>query len=231
VTGDLHIIMGTAAWLGILTSISPCPLATNIAAVSFIARRIERPRAALVTGLLYAVGRSAVYIALGALLVASVLAAPGVSHWLQKYMNKLLGPVLILVGMVLLGLISLPAGKGGWGARISQRVQDWGIWSGLALGIVFALSFCPSSAALFFGSLVPLSIKAESSLLLPGIYGVSTALPVIVFAVLIAFGAQAVGKAFNRITAFEVWARRITGVLFIVIGVYFSLRFVFRVSS
>lgn len=229
-TGDLLIVAGSAAWLGILTSISPCPLATNIAAVSFIARRIERPRAALATGLLYALGRSVVYVALGALLVASVLAAPSVSHWLQKYMNKLLGPVLILVGMVLLGLIALPAGGGGWGARISQRVQNWGIWSGLALGVVFALSFCPASAAIFFGSLVPLSIKAESSLLLPGIYGISTALPVIAFAVLIAFSAQAVGQAFNRVAAFERWARRVTGVLFIAIGVYFTLRFVFRIA-
>lgn len=228
-TGEPFIVAGTAAWLGILTAISPCPLATNIAAVSFIARRIERPRAALATGLLYALGRSVVYVGLGALLVASVLAAPSASHWLQKYMNKLLGPVLILVGMVLLELIALPTGGGGWGARFGQRVQNWGIWSGLALGVVFALSFCPASAAIFFGSLVPLSIKAESSLLLPGIYGVSTALPVIAFAVLIAFGAQAVGRAFNRISAFELWARRVTGVLFIAIGAYFTLRFIFRI--
>jgi cytochrome c biogenesis protein CcdA len=226
---DLFIIIGTAAWLGILTSISPCPLATNIAAVSFIARRIERPRAALATGLLYAVGRSAVYVALGALLVTSVLAAPSVSHWLQKYMNKLLGPVLILVGMVLLGLITLPGGSSGWGARAGQRMQNWGIWSGLALGVVFALSFCPSSAALFFGSLLPLSVKVESSVLLPVVYGIGTALPVIAFAVLIAFGTQAVGKAFNRIGIFELWARRVTGVLFIVIGIYFTLRFILRV--
>lgn len=229
-TGELFILMGTAAWLGILTSISPCPLATNIAAVSFIARRIERPRAALVTGLLYALGRSAVYVVLGALLVSSMLAAPSVSHWLQKYMNKLLGPVLILVGMVLLGLIALPGGGNGWSARAGQRVQNWGIWSGLALGIVFALSFCPSSAALFFGSLLPLSVKAESSVLLPTVYGVSTALPVIAFAVLIAFGAQAVGKAFDRLSAFERWARRVTGALFILLGIYFTLRFVFMLA-
>lgn len=228
-TGQWWLAVGSAAWLGILTSISPCPLATNIAAVSFIARGIERPRAALATGLLYAAGRSAAYMTLGALLVASMLAAPVVSHWLQTYMNKLLGPVLILVGMVLLGLVSLPTGTGGWGARIGRRVENWGVWSGLALGIVFALSFCPSSAALFFGSLIPLSVKADSPLLLPGVYGISTALPVIAFAILIALGTQAVGTAFNRIAAFERWARRITGALFVGIGAYFALRFIFRV--
>lgn len=228
-SGGLLFTVGTASWLGILTSISPCPLATNIAAVSFIARRIDRPLAALGTGLLYALGRSIVYITLGAFLVTSLLAAPVVSQWLQRYMNKLLGPVLILVGMLLLGLITLPTGSGSLGARIAQRVQNWGVWAGLALGVIFALSFCPSSAALFFGSLVPLSVKAESLVLLPAVYGISTALPVIGFAVLIAFSTQAVGKAFNRIGAIELWARRITGGLFIGMGVYFCLRFIFRV--
>lgn len=223
------IAIGSAAWLGILTAISPCPLATNIAAVSFIARRIDRPRAALATGALYAVGRSAVYVALAALLVASLLAAPTVSHWLQKYMNKLLGPVLILVGMLLLGLIAMPVGTGGLGEKLARRVQNWGIWSGLALGVIFALSFCPSSAAIFFGSLVPLSVKFESSWLLPGVYGFATALPVVAFGALIAVGGQAVGSVFSRVAEFERWARRLTGGLFIAIGVYFSLRFIFGV--
>jgi len=226
--GEMLLATGSAVWLGILTSISPCPLATNIAAVSFIARRVDSPKAAITTGVLYAVGRSVVYVALGALLVASVLAAPALSLWLQKYMNKLLGPLLILVGMILLDLIGVGSFGGGLGARVGKRVENWGVWAGLVLGIVFALSFCPASAALFFGSLVPLAIKFESSLLLPTAYGASTALPVIVFAVLIAVGAQAVGRTFNRVAAFERWARRATGIIFIVVGIHFSLRYVFR---
>lgn len=225
---DTWLAIGSAVWLGILTAISPCPLATNIAAISFIARRVGNPKAAVVTGVLYAIGRSVVYVTLGILLVASVLAAPSVSHWLQKYMNKILGPLLILVGMILLDLLNIGSLDTGLAERVGKRVENWGIWSGLALGVVFALSFCPSSAALFFGSLVPLSIKYESSLLLPSLYGVSTALPVIAFAALIAVGAKAVGSAFNRVGAFERWARRITGVIFVGIGIYFCLRFIFR---
>jgi cytochrome c-type biogenesis protein len=226
---DAWLAIGSAVWFGILTAISPCPLATNIAAVSFIARRVDNPRAAVATGVLYAIGRSAVYVALGALIVASVLAVPSASHWLQKYMNKMLGPVLIIVGMVLLDLINIGSFGTGLGQRVGKRVEGWGIWAGLALGVVFALSFCPSSAALFFGSLLPLSIKYESSWLLPAAYGISTALPVIVFAALISVGAKAVGSAFNRVGAFERWARRITGIVFLVVGLYFSLKFVFQV--
>ena len=228
-TGGLLLGIASAVWLGILTSISPCPLATNIAAISFIGRRIGSPRAAVATGLLYTLGRTLVYVVLGTLLVFSLLSAPGVSHLLQKYMNKLLGPILILVGMVLVGLIQFNTKGSRLGESVGRRVETWGMWSGLALGIVFALSFCPGSAALFFGTLVPLAVKYESPLLLPTVYGAGTALPVLVFAILIVLGTGAVGQAFNRIAQFERWARRVTGVIFIGIGVYFSLVYIFRV--
>jgi len=229
VTGELLFGLASAAWLGILTSISPCPLATNIAAITFISRRIDSPRAVAITGGLYTLGRTLVYVVLGMLLVSSLLSAPVVSHVLQKYMNRLLGPILILVGMFLAGLIEFDMRGSRLGERVSRRVETWGVWSGLALGVVFALSFCPGSAALFFGSLVPLAVKCESRLLLPMAYGAASALPVLVFAGLIVAGTRAVGRAFDRITQFEWWARRATGVLFIGVGVYFSLAYVFRV--
>lgn len=218
-----------AAWLGILTAISPCPLATNVAAISWISRRVENPRAALLTGLLYTLGRSAVYVAIAAILVASLLSAPTVSVTLQKYMNKLLGPMLILLGMILLGLITLPSRGSDLGQKVGQRVADWGVWAGLVLGVVFALSFCPASAALYFAGLIPMCVKAESSILLPLVFGISTALPVVIFAILIAISANAMATAFNSITAFERWARRVTGVIFLLIGIYFSLAFIFKI--
>ncbi|MHC4611808.1 MAG: aromatic aminobenezylarsenical efflux permease ArsG family transporter, partial [Planctomycetota bacterium] len=117
----------------------------------------------------------------------------------------------------------------GFGEKVGRRVERWGIWAGLVLGVVFALSFCPGSAALFFGSLLPLAVKYESSLLLPTLYGAGTALPVLVFAILIAVGTGAVARAFDLITQFEHWARRVTGTVFICLGVYFCLAFIFHV--
>lgn len=227
-TGEMILGMSSAAWLGILTSISPCPLATNIAAISFIGRRVGNPKAVVATGLLYTAGRSLAYVVLAMILVGSLLSAPTVSHVLQKYMNKVLGPILILVGMLLLNLIQFRVPGIGISEKMSKRVEAWGIWGGLALGVLFALSFCPASAGLYFGSLIPLSVKCESSVLLPLLFGIGTALPVFVFAILIAAGTQAVGRAFEKISQFEWWARRITGMIFIVIGVYFSLAFVFQ---
>lgn len=228
-TTELWAAIVAAAWAGVLTAISPCPLATNVAAISFISRRVENPRAALLTGLLYTLGRSLVYIAIAAILVGSLLSAPTVSIVLQKYMNKLLGPILILLGMVLLGLITLPTRGSDFGQRVGQKVADWGVWAGLVLGVVFALSFCPASAALYFAGLIPLAVKFESSVMLPAVFGISTALPVVLFAILIAISANAMARAFNRISAFERWARCVTGVIFVAVGIYFCLAFIFRV--
>ncbi len=228
-TDGLPLAIASATWLGILTSISPCPLATNIAAISFIGRRVDSPRAAVASGLLYTLGRTLVYVTLGTLLVTSLLSAPVVSHLLQKHMNRILGPILILVGMVLIGLIQFTPKGSRLAESMGARVGAWGVWGALALGVVFALSFCPASAALFFGSLIPVAVKYESPLLLPMVYGAGTALPVLAFAVLIAFGARSIGRAYDRITQFEVWARRATGGIFISVGVYFSLVYIFRV--
>ncbi|OIP65708.1 MAG: cytochrome C biogenesis protein [Nitrospirae bacterium CG2_30_53_67] len=225
------IFLGSASalWLGVLTSLSPCPLATNIAAVSYVGKQIGRPRRVLAAGVVYSLGRALTYMVLGLLLVSSLLSAPILSHWLQKYMNKLLGPILILVGMALLELIQLNVGGAGMALKMQKRIDTSGLWGAGLLGAVFALSFCPVSAALFFGSLIPLSIKYGSGMILPGLYGMGTGLPVLVFAILIAQGARSVSRIFDRITRIEVWARRITGVIFIGVGIYYSLSYIFVV--
>ena len=221
--------LGSALWLGILTSISPCPLATNIAAISYIGRKVGNSRQVFLTGLLYTLGRTVAYLALAVVLVASVLSVPQIAMFLQKYMHLVLGPILIIVGMFLLGLIELNMGGKGMGEGLQKRVDAMGIWGALLLGIVFALTFCPTSAALFFGSLVPLSLKVNSSVVLPVVYGVGTALPVMVFAVILATSAQSVGKAYNVLAKIEWWARMLTGVIFVIVGLYFSLKHVFHV--
>ncbi len=219
-----------AIWLGILTSISPCPLATNIAAVSFIGKNAAETKKVFITGTLYLLGRAAAYAALAALIVASLLSIPAVSNFLQNYINKMLGPVLIIAGMLLLDLVSLPSGRGIDTLRL-QRFAEKNIFAAsFAMGIIFALAFCPVSAALFFGSLIPIAVKQQSPVLLPAVYGAGTALPVLFFALVLAFGTNYLSKVFNAISRAEVWVRRITGVLFILIGVYFSLTHIFKIQ-
>lgn len=221
--------VASALWLGILTSISPCPLATNIAAVSFIGKQFtSAPRVAL-SGIFYVLGRMLAYLGLGMALIAGLLSAPQLSVFLQKYMNRILGPVLILVGMVLLDLLRFNLAGGGVGERMQERAGKGGVWGAGLLGFLFALSFCPVSAALFFGSLIPLSVKDGSSVLYPLMYGAGTGLPVIVFAMMIAFGAKSISALYRKLTRVELWARRVTGAIFIAVGVYYSLIYIFEV--
>lgn len=218
------ISAGSAVWLGILTSISPCPLATNVAAISYLGRRVDSPRHVLGGGLLYTVGRTVAYVALGFVCVMGLLSMPEVSRFLQRHMNRILGPVLIVAGVFLLEVIRpvLP-GLGRRGEKLRERLQSKGVWGAAPLGALFALSFCPVSAALFFGSLVPLAVRFDSPVLFPTLYGAGTALPVVGFAVLVAFGARFVARAFDRLAVVERWARRLTGVVFVVVGIYMTV--------
>jgi cytochrome c-type biogenesis protein len=221
---------GSACWLGILTSISPCPLATNIAAITYIGRQVNKPGHVLLAGLLYTLGRALTYVTLGMLLVMSALSVPELALFLQRYMNKILGPVLIVTALFLLNVIriNLP------GAQISERLQKRlaasGIWGAAILGLLFALSFCPVSAALFFGSLIPIAIEQESKVAMPTIYAIGTALPVVAFAILISLGTRFVGAVFNRLSVIERWARRVTGVVFLLVGVYYVLVYYFNIE-
>jgi cytochrome c biogenesis protein CcdA len=226
---DWVLSAASALWFGILTSISPCPLATNITAISFVSRRISTPGRVLLAGILYTAGRTLAYTALGALLVSSLLSAPRVSLVLQRTMNKALGPILIAVGILLLGIIPLRLHLGGLGQKAGERIAKWGPLGALLLGVLFALTFCPVSAALFFGSLLPLAIEQHSPIALPALYGIGTGIPVFGFALAVALGVKSLGKAFGKLSKIEIWVRRLTGAAFIGVGVYLTLLHLFRV--
>jgi cytochrome c biogenesis protein CcdA len=223
----MEFLAGTlsAFWLGILTSMSPCPMATNIAAISFTGRKVSRPSLVLLSGIAYTLGRMLLYIGLGILIVTFLVSVPEVSYLLQKYMNKVLGPLLILTGLVLLEVVRFELPNPAWGRRSGGNERSPGLCGAFVMGVVFALSFCPVSAALFFGSLIPLSLTYDSQITLPALYGLGTGIPVIVFAILLSFGAQSIGRAFQRMGQIEIWFRRVTGATFIIIGIYFTIMY------
>ncbi|NLW33052.1 MAG: sulfite exporter TauE/SafE family protein [Fibrobacter sp.] len=216
------IDIGTAIWLGILTSISPCPLATNIAAISYVSRKVEKTRLVLFAGLLYTLGRTLAYLGVALLVSRSLQMIPGVSMFLQKYMNLFIGPLLVVVGILLLGIFNISFG-GGMSGNLQKRVDRMGLWGSGLLGFVFALAFCPVSAGLFFGALIPLAVKGNSALM-SSLYGIGTALPVIAFALILAFAANFIGTAFKKLTVIEIWVRRITAMIMLLAGIYLILQ-------
>lgn len=216
--------LGAAIWLGILTSISPCPLSTNIAAVSYVGRKVGKTVWVLSSGLLYTAGRSLAYLTIGVLVTKGLLSIPGIAGFLQKYMSLIIGPIVLLAGILLFDIFRFGFGGLEIGNKMKKRIDNMGIWGAGILGIIFALAFCPVSAGLFFGGLIPLTIKNNSVVLLPILYGVGTALPVMVFALLLAFSAHLVGTVFNKLTVIEIWVRRITAIVMILTGVILILK-------
>lgn len=222
---DFALATGAAFWFGFLTAVSPCLMATNIAAITFIARKVNDPKYALLSGLFYIAGQALAYVVLGMLLVGSLLSVPAVSLWLQDYFLKLLGPILTVTSMFLLGLLDVQLNRGKLKEEVQKKAADGGMWISALLGIVFAMSFCPTTAALFFGGMIPLAVTHESSVFLPFAYALGVAVPVLVFAMLIVFMANKVGGVFSNVQHAEKWARTGTGIVFLATGIYFTLRF------
>jgi len=220
----------TAFWLGILVSISPCPLATNIAAISFVSYRVTNKGMVLLSSFFYTIGRSITYAVIGFLIVKALVNVPILSDFLQRYINKLMGPLLILIGVYLLGFFRIKVPSLNISDKAHKQLQGAGLVGSLLLGALFALAFCPVAAALFFGSLIPLTVQAKSSIGLPLIFGVGTGLPVLCFAFIVALGSNYLDKIYHGISKIELYARKITGVIFICVGIYYILSYLLGIS-
>ncbi len=225
---DILLGFGLALWLGILTSISPCPLATNVAAVSFLSKKIAHPVLVFMSGLAYTLGRMVAYAVLGWIIINSLLSVPQTAQFLQKYMGKALGPLLIFTGLILLEIINIRLPGASFSQKHHNKLAESGAPGAFILGFIFALAFCPVSAALFFGSLIPLALGSKTGVGLPFIYGIGTGLPVLVFAVAIALGVTSLSLWFHRITKLEYYTRKTTGVIFIIVGLYYTGVYILR---
>lgn len=216
----------TAFILGLMTAISPCPLATNITAIGFISKDIESQRKVFINGLVYTLGRAISYTAIGLLFFfgASQFEFAG---FFQEWGEKLLGPLLIIIGLFMLGVLNLKIPGIGSLTEKMENKSNSGFWGVLLLGIVFALAFCPYSGVLYFGMLMPMTISSASGLYLPLIFAIATGIPVIIFAWLIAFSLGSIGNVYNKLKTFELWFRRVVAVVFIVVGLYYIITIYF----
>lgn len=210
----------TAFLLGLMTAISPCPLATNITALAYISKNIESRRTVFLNGIYYTLGRVFSYTLVGGIIFFGA-SKFHVSRAVQANGEKWIGPLLILIGIFMLGIIKLPGTSGGLMQRFADRIKPGNGWGALLLGMIFALAFCPYSGVLYFGMLMPLVLAQTTGLLLLPAFAIATGLPVIILAYILAFSLGGIGKMYNKITVFELWFRRVVSVVFILAGLYF----------
>ena len=212
----------TALLLGLITAIAPCPMATNIAAVAYITRNVTDRRSAVITGSLYTLGRMFSYTLLGVLIIVVGLEIPGVSSAIQDVGERVLGPLLIIIGVLMLFIDRISFGKGGNTlASLGNKVAQWGMIGGFLLGVIFALAFCPYSAVLFFGALIPVALKSTGGVALPAVFAIGTGLPVLVFGTLLSLGITGVATWLNAVTRVEKIIRIAMAIVFIGVGIYY----------
>jgi len=212
----------TALLLGFMTAISPCPLATNITAVGFISKDIENRNRVFINGLLYTLGRAVSYTAL-ALIIYLGADQLKFSGFFQRYGEKVLGPLLIIIGLLMLDVLKIKfPGMNKLTSKMESKT-NWGTFDSLLLGMIFALAFCPYSGVLYFGMLIPLTVSSASGLYLPIVFAIATGIPVIIFAWLLAYSVGSIGGVYNKLRSFEIWFRRVVAVLFIGTGLYYLI--------
>lgn len=211
----------TAAVLGLMTAISPCPLATNISAIGYISRDLDDRRRVFLNGLVYTLGRAVTYVGI-ALIIFLGASQVDISGWFQRWGEKILGPVLIIIGLFMLDFIglNLPASLSSLAEKIGNKGRK-SYLNTLLLGILFAMAFCPYSGVLYFAMLIPVTVASAGGLYLPIVFAVATGIPVIVFAWLLAYAVGNVGKVYRRLKIFELWFRRVVAVLFIGTGIWY----------
>ncbi|MFA5749850.1 MAG: aromatic aminobenezylarsenical efflux permease ArsG family transporter [Candidatus Shapirobacteria bacterium] len=227
-----NIPLLSAFLIGVMTSISPCPLATNITAIAFISKDIKSSKQTLLNGIFYTLGRGISYTLLATLIYFG-LSSFSISSIFQGWGDKVFGPILIIIGLIMADFIKINLKTSN--PKIDQ-IKLWlakkGYIGSLLLGMLFALAFCPYSGVLFFGILIPMVIKSSGSLLLPPLFALGTGLPVILFSFLIAFSVKKISVVFNKIQKFEAIVRKTIAFVFIVVGLYycqFLLKFILNI--
>ncbi len=220
--GTSEIGLLAAFFIGLMTAISPCPLATNITAIAYASKRIDNSKHTLLVGFLYTLGRMFTYVLIASAIVWFGLNTQSIALTLQKYGDKILGPLLLIVGVVMLDIIKINFFRSGDKLdRLKEKLAGKGFLGSFLLGVIFALAFCPFSAVLFFGMLIPIALKAGDGLIIPSVFAFATGLPVIIFSFILVYSVSKLGIIMNKISAFERWMRKIVAVVFILTGLYY----------
>ena len=223
-TSNTSIPVLSAFFLGLMATIGPCTMATNIAALAYVGRNLTRRKYAVITAALYTLGRMLTYTVLGALIIYLGLSIPGVSIFLQDIGEKAMGPFLVIIGLLMLFIDKISFGNSGNAiSNMGAKIADLGMFAGLPLGALFALAFCPYSAVLFFAVLLPLALKTTGGVTLPAFFAIGTGLPVLLFGMLLSFGVASISKWVDAISRSEKIIRIVIAVIFIVIGIYYMV--------
>jgi len=220
--GRSNIPLIAAFFIGIMTAISPCPLATNITAIAYTSKKIGNRKHTLLVGIIYTIGRMIVYIGIAAIIVWVGISTFSISIALQKYGKLLLGPLMLIFGILMLNIFHIGFGKSSERiAKLKEYLSEKGLIGSLLLGMLFALAFCPISGVFYFGMLIPLAIQNSDPIIIPSVFAIATGLPVIIFSLILVFSVSKIGDVMKKVQTFEKWMRKAVALIFIAVGIYY----------
>ncbi|MFC1741903.1 aromatic aminobenezylarsenical efflux permease ArsG family transporter [Nanoarchaeota archaeon] len=219
-TSDVGIV--AAFFIGLMAAISPCPLATNITAIAYASKKIDNSKHTIIVGVLYTLGRMLTYVLIASAIVWFGLNTQAIALFLQRFGEKLLGPLLLLIGIVMLDVIKFRFLKSNdWLNNLKEKLAKKGFIGSFLLGVIFALAFCPFSAVLFFGMLIPIALRAGDGLVIPSVFAFATGLPVIIFSFILVYSVSKLGNIMGKMQTFEKYSRKVVAGIFILAGLYY----------
>ena len=220
--GQSNIPLIAAFFIGLMTAISPCPLATNITAIAYTSKKIGNSKHTFLVGIVYTIGRMVVYIGIAAVIVWIGISTFSISMMLQKYGKLLLGPLMLIFGILMLNIFSISIGKSSERiSKLKEYLSEKGLIGSLLLGMLFALAFCPISGVFYFGMLIPLALQNSDPIIIPSIFAIATGLPVIIFSLILVFSVSKIGDVMKKVQTFEKWMRKAVALIFIAVGIYY----------
>ncbi len=220
----INLPLVSALLFGLLGTTAPCQLSTNVAALAFLSRGVGDRRRIWGQTLAFVAGKVTVYLLVGGVVVALGLQLNQIGEKVIPVVvvaRRALGPLLIVVGLLMLGLLSSRLSLGGrFSSWLNEKVgRRQGVIPAYLLGVAFSFTFCPTLFWLFFGLTIPLAIASPGGVVFPGVFAIGTVLPVLGLAVLLASGKVNVGQFVKHFKAANVWIQRGVGVVFILIGI------------
>ncbi len=223
---DFNLLpIASALFLGILASIAPCALTSNIAAIAYVNERLSSPLRTVLAGAAYTAGRVATYAIAGSAIFIFGTTILERFEDFQVIDNLAMGFFFIVVGAMILDVIKPDLSFGyTLRGRFIDRFPGGGIAGAFGLGAVFSLAFCPYVGGLFFGVLMPLALNSgDLGLGLPLVFGLGTGLPVLAFATLVALGVRGAPAYLERLRAIEPHVRKLFGAGLLLYGFYLVL--------
>ncbi|MGH0827774.1 sulfite exporter TauE/SafE family protein [Bacillus pretiosus] len=199
--------------LGIVGTLAPCQLTGNISAITLYGNQSLQKGHAWKHILLFILGKIIAFTTLGLFVWFLGKEIQQILTLYFPWLRKIIGPLLILMGVMLAGIIK---GRNFFPIKFIRKQNEVG---SCLLGFFFSLAFCPTMFVLFFGTLIPLSFSYNYGYLFPTFFSIGTALPIVVLMFII-FYLGLNGALLKKSRKIGKIIQLITGVLLILIGLY-----------